>query len=180
MEKEKLNSIVENIQPITLDQMDGVKLMNRIDTKFICAFSQLPAILDELGDGYKVLEIDGCRIHPYKTGYYDTKSFFMYGAHQNGKLNRYKVRKREYVISNQHFLEVKFKNNKGRTIKNRVSRENELSHFSDSESSFLENYTPFESSDLELKMHNNFSRITRITSYNVCYTKLLRYKYYQT
>ena len=44
--------------------------------------------------------------------------------HQNKKLNRYKIRQREYLISDISFFEIKFKSNKGRTIKKRIKTKN--------------------------------------------------------
>ena len=37
----------ERIRPISLKEMDGVKLMNRIDTKFVTSESVLVDILDD-------------------------------------------------------------------------------------------------------------------------------------
>ena len=44
----------------------------------------------------------------------------MYLAHQNGRVIREKIRVRTYVSSGLTFLEVKNKNNKGRTDKKRI------------------------------------------------------------
>ena len=44
----------------------------------------------------------------------------LYHDHHNGKLNRYKVRRRRYIDTDTEFLEVKLKNNKKRTIKSRI------------------------------------------------------------
>lgn len=38
-----------------------------------------------------------------------------YHDHHNGKLNRFKIRQREYMDTKTSFLEVKFKNNQRRT-----------------------------------------------------------------
>ena len=43
----------------------------------------------------------------------------MFHNHHNGKLNRYKIRFRDYINTKNSFLEVKFKTNKGETIKSR-------------------------------------------------------------
>src|SRR4051812_18873006 len=100
--------------------MDNVKLMNRTDTKFLFTTDQFETVLNEVAPYYKVLEVNGKRLNHYKTLYYDTSDLALYNKHHNGKLNRYKIRHRTYVESDTGFLEVKFKNNKGRTIKNRV------------------------------------------------------------
>ena len=117
-------SSVENIltqfEPISLAQMESVKLMNRIDTKYAVPLSLLPAILEAAMADYYVQEIDGKRIATYDTMYYDTESLDMYIRHHDRQLVRQKIRVRQYVDSNLTFLEIKRKNNKGRTKKKRI------------------------------------------------------------
>jgi hypothetical protein len=55
----------------------------------------------------------------YDTLYFDTPDRQHYRDHHNGKLNRLKVRIRRYCDSDDAFLEIKRKNNKGRTVKDR-------------------------------------------------------------
>jgi hypothetical protein len=105
---------------ISLEEMDGVKLMNRTDTKFTFSISVLPEIFQNLSQFYDVLEIYNKRIHEYKSLYFDTKKRKFYYDHHNQRVNRFKVRFREYVDSGLTFLEVKRKNNKGKTIKKRL------------------------------------------------------------
>ena len=69
---------------------------------------------------YKILDIKNQRCFSYHNQYYDTPKMDFYHAHHNGKLNRYKVRKRRYVDTDTEYLEVKLKNNKKRTIKTRI------------------------------------------------------------
>ena len=77
-------------------------------------------ILLNLQDKYKVLEIDGRRIFNYKTIYLDTHEYMMYLQHHNNKLNRYKIRIREYSDTSSKYLEIKFKTNTDRTVKDRI------------------------------------------------------------
>lgn len=100
--------------------MDEVKLMNRSDTKFVFEPELLLAVLPLLQKYYRILEIDGIRLSAYRSLYYDTEDFLFYNQHHNGKTNRNKVRFREYIDSGLCFLEVKKKNNKGKTLKKRV------------------------------------------------------------
>ena len=37
-----------NFNPISLNEMDGVKLMNRSDTKFTFSFEKLPSLFENL------------------------------------------------------------------------------------------------------------------------------------
>ena len=101
--------------------MESVKLMNRIDTKYAVSLSVLPAILDAAQADYYAQEINGKRVATYDTMYYDTDTLDMYIRHHDRQLVRQKIRVRQYVESQLTFLEIKRKNNKGRTKKKRIS-----------------------------------------------------------
>ena len=116
-----IERILATFDPISLGEMEGVKLMNRIDTKYAVPLSALPAILEAAQDGYYAQEINGTRIATYDTMYYDTDSLDMYIRHHDRQLVRQKIRVRQYVESDLTFLEIKRKNNKGRTKKKRIS-----------------------------------------------------------
>ena len=142
--------------------MDSVKLMDRTDTKFVFNFSELEAVLNEAKAHYKILDISGRRMSRYKTLYFDTENFTLYNQHHCGKLNRYKVRHRTYVESNIGFLEVKFKNNKGRTLKTRI-KENKVPDITTGSSlEFLTRLLPFDPLILLPKIWINYSRITLV------------------
>ena len=115
-----IEDIIRSFEPISLAQMESVKLMNRIDTKFAVPMAVLPAILKAAQADYFAQEIDGKRIATYDTMYYDTDSLDMYVRHHDRQLVRQKIRVRQYVDSHLTFLEIKRKNNKGRTNKKRI------------------------------------------------------------
>ena len=115
-----MKSILQNFQPISLDEMSGVKLLNRTDTKFVTSLNQLRKLLSMAEHDYRVQEINGQRIAHYYSTYFDTPTNDMYMRHQNGHQNRQKLRIRSYVDSHLNFLEVKTKNNHGRTKKKRI------------------------------------------------------------
>lgn len=108
------------MKSITLDEMSGVKLMNRIDTKYLVTEQQLRDILLGICDAYYAQEVEGNRLSPYSTVYYDTPDLTMFRIHHDRHLVRDKVRVRTYVDSDLTFCEVKHKNNKGRTKKKRI------------------------------------------------------------
>ena len=116
-----ITQIVQSFEPISLAQMESVKLMNRIDTKYAVSIAVLPLILEAAKADYFVQEIDGKRIATYDTVYYDTDTLDMYVRHHDRQLVRQKIRVRQYVDSDLTFLEIKRKNNKGRTKKKRIS-----------------------------------------------------------
>jgi hypothetical protein len=116
-----LLNVLQHFTTISLDQMDQVQLLNRIDTKYVLKQVQLTSLLGQLTEDYFVLSIDGELLHPYETLYFDTPAYDLYLMHHNGHQNRYKLRFRKYVNSGISFFEVKLKTNTHRTIKRRVS-----------------------------------------------------------
>ena len=116
-----ISSLISKFAPISLAEMEDVKLMNRIDTKYAVSLDMLPAILHAAQTEYYAQEIDGKRIALYDTLYYDTESRDMYIRHHDRQLVRQKIRVRQYVDSDLTFLEIKRKNNKGRTKKKRIA-----------------------------------------------------------
>ena len=109
------------LPPITLEEMSGIKLMNRTDTKFVATLEQLHSFLLAVRGKYYIQEIDGKRIASYHTTYFDTTDYHMYGIHHAGRQVREKIRVRTYLDSDQTFFEIKNKNNHGRTKKKRIS-----------------------------------------------------------
>jgi hypothetical protein len=142
--------------------MEGVKLMNRTDTKFIFNISQFEAVMKEIKNYYRILEVSGKRLSRYETLYYDTRKFDLYNEHHKGKLNRYKIRHRTYVESDIGFLEVKFKNNKGRTIKTRISKREVPFEWEDESESFLSKMLPFKPQTLMPVIWINYNRHTLV------------------
>lgn len=142
--------------------MDNVKLMDRTDTKYVFILPQLPVFLDQLKNEYRILDVNGNRISRYESLYFDTKEFDLYSSHQRGKKNRYKIRFRKYVESDLYYFEVKFKNNKGRTIKDRVKQKQIDESINGKAEILLNEKTPLLSGSLEAKLWVNYSRITLV------------------
>jgi len=155
--------IASEFIPISLKEIEDMKLMDRVDIKYIFNLEKLIPLLEKAKGKYFILEIEEKRIFSYKTTYLDTKDYSMYNAHHNNQINRHKIRFREYLDSALGFLEVKFKSNKERTIKKRIEQQ-DIEVFSNNEkmSQFVEKLTPFHYSDLEPKLITQFSRITLV------------------
>ena len=113
-------SPLEGFRGHCLAEQMQARLMNRVDTKFLVPAYLLDACLRGLEYHYSILEIDGRRRFTYDTLYFDTPERQLYLDHHNGKLNRFKLRIRHYRETGDSFLEVKKKNNRERTIKNRL------------------------------------------------------------
>lgn len=118
--EEELNQRLSVFSGHGLADLEHANLMNRVDTKFVIPVNQLFSLIGELQQLYSVLEIRGKRFFAYHSTYFDTEDFSLYHLHHNKHLNRHKVRVRHYVDDDSYFLEVKFKTNKKRTIKNRI------------------------------------------------------------
>ena len=159
---EKLREILSSFSPISLKEMDRVKLQNRVDTKFVFETSLLPQILADISNDYAVLTIKEKRWNSYRTLYFDTKDLQCYIQHHNGKANRYKIRFRNYVESQLNFLEIKLKNNKSRTIKFRKETNELEENLSQSSKQFINDCTFFNGNELIPVLWNNFTRITLV------------------
>lgn len=158
-----LPEILNNFSPITLAEMENVELMNRKDMKYFFDRNKLPEILEQMSADYKVLDINGTRLFNYRNIYFDTKDFFFYTQHHNKRVNRYKIRIRQYVESNINFLEVKFKTNTKRTLKSRIKIPEFTEVFSDKAKEFILQHTPFNSEDLVPTLRNDFKRFTLVS-----------------
>ena len=155
--------IVQGMKAITLDEMSGVKLMNRIDTKYVVTEAQLRDILLRIRESYYAQEVENNRLSPYSTVYYDTPEMAMYMIHHNRHTVRDKVRVRTYVDSNLTFCEVKHKNNKGRTKKKRIAVEPIPNIIDNPEAvAFLAEKQPYEVSTLSPHLITIFDRFTLV------------------
>lgn len=159
-------NILQNFDPISLDEMKETRLLKRVDTKYIFHESILPDILQGLSKNYYALEVDGVRLQRYKTRYYDTPNFELYRQHHNGQRDRFKLRVRSYLNSEAEFLEVKRKDNLGRTQKSRLLSEDLPSGKSPDVRSFLETAFPFNYDSYVPKIANSFYRLALISKHD--------------
>jgi hypothetical protein len=161
----RLDVVADGFAPISLDEMDAVALLNRVDTKFVLTTAQLSRALTALQNDYRILEVQGQRLNHYRTLYFDMPDFDLYNLHVNGHAERYKVRSREYTDSHQSFLEVKHKTCKDRTIKDRINTVQPLHHVNREAEQWLHGVFPYESSMLEAKIWNTFTRLTLVSKH---------------
>ncbi len=170
-----MKEILGNYRSISLDEMSGIRLMNRTDTKFVTNVDTLRQLLTMAVSEYRVQEIEGKRIAPYYTVYFDTTHYSMYMAHQDGITTRQKLRIRSYVDSHLNFLEIKNKNNHGRTRKKRISitgfdpcNPDHNIRFTDNTMPeglhFLKENLRYDTADIEEKLENHFNRITLVNN----------------
>ena len=113
--------LLEVLPPITLDEMKSIRLMKRTDTKFVTNRATLEQMLVCCRGHYYAQRVEGEVLSEYATTYFDDAvRHRMFAIHQAGHRPRTKVRVRTYVGSDITFLEVKRKDNHGKTTKRRV------------------------------------------------------------
>ena len=156
-----MTSILKQFPPISLDEMQGIRLMNRTDTKFVTTVDKLLALLQMAGRDYRIQEIDGLRNMSYSTVYLDSQDYTFYNAHHDGHAGRQKVRIRSYVDSGLGFLEVKTKDNHGKTHKCRTTVE---AAEDVATNEFLQRNVSVAPALLERKIENSFHRITLVNN----------------
>jgi hypothetical protein len=157
--------LTDTFDPISLDDMDRVGFMNRIDTKYVFSATRIPDLLASLSRFYKVLEINNMRSLSYTTTYLDTSDYLFFRQHVIGKLERNKVRFRTYESTGTTFLEVKRRTNKNRTVKWRIENSLVDKEFcDDSAGKFLSKHIAVSSSSLKPVIINRFSRITLVAA----------------
>ncbi|WP_137220871.1 polyphosphate polymerase domain-containing protein [Shewanella sp. MEBiC00475] len=142
----------------SLTDLHHANLQDRVDSKFILPLDVLPDLLKAARSHYSVLQINGKRTANYFNQYFDTQEMNFYKDHHNGKLNRFKVRKRTYLDTDTQFLEVKFKNNHKRTIKSRV-RCDESIQCDDDNQSFIRKHLGVNFDDLSVSQQGGYERI---------------------
>lgn len=151
------------MRPISLEEMNEVRLMNRVDTKYLLTSRQLLDTLRGVCDSYYVQEVEGKRLASYSTVYYDTPDLRMYTIHHDRHLVRDKVRVRTYVDSHLTFCEVKHKTNKGRTKKKRIQVPQGTLVTQDPEAAaFLAEKQPYPVASLSPNLETAFERITLV------------------
>ena len=157
-----IHSILKEYDPIELKEMDEVALMERTDEKFTVKINDLIQILKHLTQTYRCLEIKKDRLFSYQTEYLDNNESILHKNHQNGKLNRFKIRFRDYIQSGITFLEVKFKSNKGITKKSRIQVPFKSRIESVECGKFINKKTPYNANKFDIELINSFDRITLV------------------
>lgn len=156
---------LDRMAPIGLDDMKAVRLMNRVDQKYMASADQLEELLARIAEGYYVQHIEGNPLAPYRTLYFDTADLAMYTMHHNKKLNRQKLRVRTYRSTDTTFFEIKNKDNKKKTRKVRIpvdvamfDRVLEVPEVAQ----FVGESTPYPVASLHPCLENRFERITLV------------------
>lgn len=160
----QIEELAGAMPPITLAEMSSVRLMRRTDQKYVTNTATLIRLLEMVKDDYYSQIIGTQRISPYATTYWDTPDNYRYfRLHETGHKPRMKVRVREYVSSGDCFLEIKRKDNHGKTTKRRVQVPSVQAVISEGAGEdFLQQETGLSFSTLKPAVGNRFNRITLV------------------
>jgi len=158
MEELKID-IIQDLDSISLEDMSAYRLLNRIDTKYVCNSLSIPLLLEKASNEFHIQEINGSRNSSYETLYFDTPKLKTYFDHHQGKRIRYKIRFRKYLDTGDVFLEVKRKRNYARTYKQRAefdfSTDLNKEHYR-----FIKDCVEVPGTELEESIWTIFDRIT--------------------
>jgi hypothetical protein len=160
-------SALQPYRAISLPEMSGVALLRRTDVKYLLSEEQLLCALAGLTGAYRILEIDGRRLHGYRTVYFDTPDLALYRQHHNGWRERYKVRKRAYTDYDLAFLEIKHKIDATTTVKSRVQTRTLSPRIARDAAPFVRTHSPYQMDELRPTLLNAFRRITLVSTQDV-------------
>lgn len=158
----RINELLQHLEPITLEQMSSIRLMNRTDTKFVTSKDNLVRLLEMAQGKYYAQFNNDSRIANYMTTYWDTDNHRFFLEHHNGRVPRQKVRVRTYMDSDLTFLEVKTKNNHGRTKKKRVEVPSQEIEVQGTNGEFVEALVHQGLNEMHPTVRNQFHRITLV------------------
>lgn len=147
---------------VNLEQLKEYSLMRRFDTKYLVPEAELLPILSSIASTYSVLEVNGVRLNPYQTTYYDTSDFLFFRQHHNGVRNRCKVRTRTYLSTEASFLEIKQRQDNNQTKKTRIQIETQNHGQETRNNKFIGAHCPVAEDQLEAKLNNHFLRFTLV------------------
>ena len=119
-------TILDALPPVSLAAMTGVaELHTRIDRKYIIDDETLDQMLYARAKEIAILTIEDRHEFNYESVYFDNARLDLYHAAARGRRRRFKVRTRMYKDSGLTMLEVKLKDGRGRTVKERFNYDSE-------------------------------------------------------
>lgn len=94
-------------------------LQTRIDRKYLVPAAVFTRLIAQFDTTLSALQIEGRRLFDYESVYFDTPQLLTFHQHAYGRRNRFKVRTRTYLDSDETVLEVKTEGRRGETVKER-------------------------------------------------------------
>lgn len=116
----------QDLGTVTLTELtERAALLTRVDRKYVVPVAAADALLRRLATmpgGARVLDVDGRRAFAYRSVYLDTPDLLTYRQAAHRRPRRFKVRTRSYLDTQEHWYEVKVRDRRGRTVKERLPR----------------------------------------------------------
>jgi hypothetical protein len=156
----QLHQSLQSFRPVSLEEIRGAALMDRVEFKFLTDVSTLIRLLPQAQKLYRLLSIEGQGLMGYRSTYQDTPDFAFYRAHHLGHPVRSKVRFRRYEQTDSTFLELKQRSRKGQTHKERVQVE-----AGKAQPGFLQERIGLGLEQLEAKLEVRYRRITLVSEH---------------
>jgi hypothetical protein len=116
-----LRALLAQFPGPSIELVQERELLQRVDTKLLLPRSQLVVLLEQLRSNYAVLNAERDYLARYRSVYLDSADLSLLHDHLRGRRPRHKVRFRHYLDRRLTFLEVKSKDNHGRTSKQRLA-----------------------------------------------------------
>lgn len=116
--------MTDDLDAVALDELtERAALLTRVDRKYVVPLVAVDDLLHGLArvhGGARVLEVDGRRSFAYRSVYLDTPDLLTYRQAAHRRPRRFKVRTRSYLDAGEDWLEVKVRDRRGRTVKERL------------------------------------------------------------
>lgn len=159
----KISEALADYESITLENLEADHLMSRWDEKFVFHAAQLPSFLSSLTSSYKVLAVNNKKVSLYNNTYFDTPGLQSFHEHHNENANRWKVRFRQYESSGACFLEIKRKDNRRFTTKERLQVDTQCNELNAEQLAFLSGLIKKFQPGIQPSLINRFTRITLVS-----------------
>lgn len=83
---------LDDLDAVDLEQLNAeAELQTRVDRKYMLQIAALPALLEHLPDGVRVLDIDGYRASSYESVYFDTPELTSFRLAAHARRRRFKI-----------------------------------------------------------------------------------------
>lgn len=116
-----MNQLLGRFGSVDLHELNvKAALLERIDQKYVLNATQLKQLLARTCLDFEILTINNHRKFGYRSIYFDDDELHTFRAHNQGRRNRMKVRRRIYLDSGGCYFEVKIKGLRNRTHKYRL------------------------------------------------------------
>jgi hypothetical protein len=120
MDAPTLADRLDRLPRVGLDDLDAAAaLLTRRDRKYIVPITTAERLVAALDGRCRVLDIDGRRRFRYESVYFDTPERVSYLGTAYRRRHRFKVRTRTYLDTGQCLLEIKTRDARRRTVKER-------------------------------------------------------------